>query len=127
MSGSSNIPRLVDLSPPTDTSIVTVSSDLSGLLVDPALFYGSEKVCAPYGDSAPLPTGEAGADLQRKCLAAIDDALRANPSSGELWLFEARVLFRSGDLGDAMVDALRRSYRTTPDEGWIASERVLLD
>ena len=66
------------------------------------------------------------ADDRTACLAQINEALQASPSNGELWFFKASTLAAEGDFGEAMMNALRNSYRTAPVEGWIASERVIL-
>lgn len=59
------------------------------------------------------------------CLAAIDDGLRAGPSSGELWLYRAQILAASGEFGNALIESLRNAYRMAPHEGWIATPRVI--
>ena len=60
------------------------------------------------------------------CLAIIDAGLAANPTSGELWMERARLLFQTRQVGDAFAAAFRNSYRTSAREGWIASARVVL-
>jgi hypothetical protein len=119
-------PRLVSFSDAASPVVQSRAALVSQYLNDPALFYSSIDRCASAQGSETRPANSAATDRTRDCLAAIDVALRANPSSGELWLLKATVLIRTGDLGADMIDALRGSYRTTPREGWIASERVLV-
>ena len=58
------------------------------------------------------------------CLGAVDDALRASPSSGELWLLRATLLSQFGEFGEPLSAALRNSYAAAPLEGWIVVPRL---
>src|SRR5947209_5684107 len=109
-------PRLVDLSAPPPQSVSERADALAQYLRDAALFSARAKACAHINDLPRVPP----------CLAVIDDALRASPSSGELWLFRARVVLQSSGLDEPFLFALRRSYQSAPREGWIAAERVVL-
>ncbi len=71
--------------------------------------------------------GEGKAIDQAKCLAVVDDALRASPSSGELWLLRATLLAQFGELGEPLRTALRNSFTVAPLEGWIAVPRLGLE
>jgi hypothetical protein len=62
-----------------------------------------------------------------KCLAVVDDALRAAPSSGELWLLRASLLTQFGEFGAPLHVALRNSFAVAPLEGWIAVPRLALE
>jgi hypothetical protein len=84
---------------------------------DPSLFRARLHSCQFDPD-----TYEVDFDI---CLSAVDDALRAAPSSGELWLYKAQMLAASGEFGPALFAALRNSYRMAPHEGWIATPRVI--
>lgn len=86
---------------------------------DPALLRARLQVCRSPEDG--------GAIDRERCLRAIDDALTAAPVSGELWLFRAKMLAASGVPGEAFFQSLRNSFLTAPREGWIASERVMLE
>lgn len=61
------------------------------------------------------------------CLAVVDDALRASPSSGELWLLRASLLAQFGEFGDPLRIALRNSFAGAPLEGWIVTPRLDLE
>lgn len=114
-------PRLVDLSTPVAPTVRSRADYLAAYLDDPALFHARQAACVPASENGANARGERGAD----CLTVIDDTLRSNPSSGELWLLKAQVLMSQTGVGDEIFEALRNSYRTTPREGWIAAERVL--
>jgi hypothetical protein len=62
-----------------------------------------------------------------QCLAVVDDALRASPASGELWLLRATLLAQFGEFGDPFRVALRNSFRAAPLEGWIVVPRLGLE
>jgi hypothetical protein len=62
-----------------------------------------------------------------KCLAVVDDALRASPASGELWLLRATLLAQFGEFGDPLRVALRNSFKAAPLEGWIVVPRLVLE
>jgi hypothetical protein len=64
---------------------------------------------------------------QARCLAAVDDALRASPSSGELWLLRATLLAQFGAFERPFRVALRNSYAAAPLEGWIVVPRLGLE
>ena len=113
-------PRLVDLAEPADESTRSLAEWLVRFLDDPDLLRARIGVCAEIAGARGPNTG------LESCLAVLDDALRANPSSGELWLFRASLLFYANELGPPIATALRYSYRTSPREGWLAAERILL-
>jgi hypothetical protein len=72
--------------------------------------------------------GEDGKAVDRdRCLAAVEDALRASPASGELWLLRATLLAQFGDFTRPFRVALRNSYRAAPMEGWIVVPRLGLE
>jgi hypothetical protein len=109
-------PRFVDLSLPIDPSRASLADAAANLVQDPALIRARLGLCQQRSD-AEDPAGQ--------CIRVVDDALRAAPSSGELWLFKADRLMRAGQLAGSLA-ALRQSYRMAPREGWIASARVVL-
>jgi hypothetical protein len=113
--------RLIDLSVRVSPSTEVLAEQLSRLIGDPSLLRGRLARCSGEQGQPVVPPAE-----REACLAAIDDALRAAPSSSELWLFRATTLARSSDFGDALLAALRNSYTTGPREGWVASGRVVL-
>ncbi len=124
---------LADVSPligPASTAEMTVrrlATRLADDLADSALVRGRHADCAAEIDAA-----TAAGDVPRRasaieaCLAAVDDGLAANPTSGELWLERARLLSLSGIFDERLQTALRQSYAATPREGWIAASRVVL-
>jgi hypothetical protein len=67
-------------------------------------------------------------DLDRgdltQCLDEIHAALQAAPSSGELWLAAAEKFLEAGDFNKAKT-ALTNSYHASPNEGWLAAQRVV--
>jgi len=71
--------------------------------------------------------GEGKAIDPAKCLAVVDDALRASPASGELWLLRAALLAQFGEFGDPLRLALRNSVEAAPLEGWIVTPRLDLE
>jgi hypothetical protein len=83
-------------------------------------------VCFESSSPVGSPQNGSQATDTAACFGKIDAALRAAPASGELWLFKASKLASEGQFGEPMMNALRNAYRTTPAEGWIASERVIL-
>ena len=119
-------PRLVDFSVPVSPSVEVRAEAVSRYVSDVELFHGRIDDCASVALHASADRDKGPGEQIRRCLAAIDDALQANPASGELWLFKASVLMLSSEFGQPMQDALSHSYLTTPREGWIASERVVL-
>jgi hypothetical protein len=113
--------RLIDPSLTVTAPTQALAEQLSRFIGDPNLVRGRLARCSGSQGEPVLTAADRGA-----CLAAIDDALRAAPSSSELWLFRATVLARSSDFGDELLAALRNSYVTGAREGWIASGRVVL-
>lgn len=71
--------------------------------------------------------GEGEAVDAAKCLAVVDDALRAAPASGELWLLRASLLAQFGEFGEPLRAALRNSYAVAPLEGWVVVQRLALE
>lgn len=61
------------------------------------------------------------------CLAVVDDALRAAPSSGELWLLRASLLAQFDEFGAPFHTALANSFVVAPREGSIVVPRVGLE
>lgn len=117
-------PRLVDATVPVDPETQSRALWLSGLISDPALFRSELPLC--LGDADVQTEGQTANGNGGNCLALIDDALRAAPSNGELWLFKASMMISRGDFGESTFNALRNSFRVAPVEGWIASGRVVL-
>lgn len=70
---------------------------------------------------------EGKAIVPMRCLAVVDDALRASPASGELWLLRATLLAQFGEFGDPLRVALRNSFEAAPLEGWIVVPRLGLE
>jgi len=64
---------------------------------------------------------------RQRCLAAVEDALRASPSSGELWLLRATLLAQFGDFSKPFRISLRNSHAAAPLEGWIVVPRLGLE
>ena len=118
-------PRLVDPALSVAPSTQSRAEALARLLDEPSLIRGRLPACHSVLDPTADP-GPAGTASDARCQEVIDAALRAAPSSGELWLFKAAVFVRSADIGAPAFAALRNSYRTAPREGWIASARVIL-
>jgi hypothetical protein len=90
---------------------------LSGFVSDPAIARALIGDCIERSAS-PL------SDVRAYCMAAVDYALAAQPTSAELWLARARLLAAQGILDEPLADSLRRSYELGPREGWIAAERL---
>jgi hypothetical protein len=90
---------------------------ISERIGDPGLVRARVRSCQPDGETGQI-------DFEA-CLAAIEDGLAAGPASGELWLYKAMMMARSGEFGPGMADALRNAYRMAPHEGWIATPRVI--
>ncbi len=121
--------RLADPAVTVGQGAADLADALSARLNDPALFRARMAFCeqaAPaLADAGPDAGGAADPTYQR-CLDAIDDALRAGPSSGELWLYKAMVLAEASEVDEQTIAALRNSYRMSPREGWIATARSIL-
>lgn len=113
-------PRLVDLNASIDEGTRDRAAFLATVLGDPTLLRGAIDLCIRGGGSS----GAGGTPAE--CLETIDTALRAVPSSGELWLQKARLLLMSDGLGEPVYESLRNSYRVSPKEGWIAASRVVV-
>ncbi len=61
---------------------------------------------------------------RRRCVEAIEDALRWMPSSSELWFHHARLLSEAGAGDEDVNRSLRLSYRMGAREGWLAPTRL---
>jgi hypothetical protein len=118
-------PPLLDASVSVDPGTLRFAKAVSHRVSDAALVRALGAVCFPgaQGGDA-LIAGEQGDPAA--CLAVIDEGLLAAPSNGELWFFKASTLAAEGEFGDPMMSALRNSFRTAPEEGWIAAGRVVL-
>lgn len=110
--------RYVEPDVAVDAGTVARADRLAAILDDPGFIRARISHCR-------VAAGEA-VDAER-CIAAIDDALRGAPSSGELWLLKASLLAEFGEFGDPLLAALRNSFAMTPREGWIAVPRVGLE
>jgi hypothetical protein len=112
--------RFADPAVPIEPGLAVRAEGIASRIADPGLFRARIGFCRPEADGS-----GSGVDY-RRCLAGIDDALRAAPALGELWLFKATVRIHSGRFDDETLAALRNAYRTAPREGWIAAARTIL-
>jgi hypothetical protein len=126
---------LIGATPPALRLIDFHSLAAAGAPVDDVTQRRAEYAAGLLADAELVPARLAGCRLgsaaspqsgDPACLDIVDQGLAAYPSSGELWWERARLLYNQRNLGDAFVDALRKSYRSSPREGWIASSRVLV-
>lgn len=118
-------PRFVDFAQPASAAVRLRADAVAEYITDPSLFHARQTVCA-NAFQAPASDNGASGDVIDACLRVIDEALMGNPASGELWLLRANVLLRAEGIGEPVFDALRHSYQSTPREGWIAAERIVL-
>jgi hypothetical protein len=97
----------------------------AGIVSDPALVTARLAPCRAAMDVAlekrDFPSLDAATNA---CVAIVEEALAANPVSGELWLERARLLLNGGQYHEPLLDSLRRSFEVARHEGWIASDRV---
>jgi hypothetical protein len=99
---------------------------LSSRIADAGLIRATSSVCLGLAQGQGGSVSPQRADDPTACLTEINKALLASPSNSELWFFKASMLAAEGEFDEAMMNALRNSYRTAPVEGWIASGRVIL-
>ena len=59
------------------------------------------------------------------CRSQSDAMLRLAPTNGLVWATRAYLDLQGGDISNALI-ALDNSYRTAPEEMWIAGRRVLV-
>jgi hypothetical protein len=98
----------------------------SSIIADAGLIRGLQPICFKSGLLPSSPHDQAPRRDTAACLELVDVALQAAPASGELWLFKASKLASDGRFDEPMMNALRNTYRTSPAEGWLAAERVVL-
>jgi hypothetical protein len=110
-------PRLLNPSIEISESTKARAGALATLFRDPALFRARASGC--------FAASGAGESSAEECTTAIDDALRAAPLSGELWLMKAIVSFRDAQDRASAFEALQKSYAASGKEGWLAVERVV--
>lgn len=111
--------RLIEPDAATGPGALHRAEAIAERIRDPALFRARLEFCRAPNDGTAL-------DPER-CIAAIDDALKAAPVSGELWLFKAQMLAAFGMIGESLFESLRNSHRTAPREGWVALARSMLE
>src|SRR5260221_7869770 len=83
-------PRLLDPALEVDLRTQQPAETLSSRISDASLIHATQPVC--FGGSK-----SASASDRAACLAELDKALLASPSSGELWLFKASTLAAGGN------------------------------
>ena len=116
-------PRWVDPSARVDSGTQARAEWLAHFFRNPAIYAVGLTHCV----FVELPSADGQTDrLSTACETVLDEVIRSNPSSGELWLFKARALLRTGRPMHSVADALGNSYFVTPNEGWIAGGRVVL-
>lgn len=112
-------PRMSDPNADMDAGARERATFLAGLLGDASLLRGAIDMCLRTNGG---PEGQG----PQACVETIDRALRAVPSSGELWLQKARLLLLTDGVSEPVFTALRESWRVAPREGWIAGARVVV-
>jgi hypothetical protein len=110
--------RYIEPSVRTDPATVARADAAASMLADAGLIRSRIEHCRV----------EVGRTIDpARCLAVVDDALRASPASGELWLLRATLLAQFGEFGDPLRTALRNSFAAAPLEGWIVVPRLGLE
>lgn len=110
--------RYIDLSVHADSGTVA-RADAAVSLLDDAGFIRARIEHCRAEEGRPVDPAT--------CLAVVDDALRAAPSSGELWLLRASLLAKFEEFGTPLHAALRNSFAVAPLEGRIVVPRLGLE
>ncbi len=110
--------RYIEPSVRADAATIARADVAASLLNDAGLIRARIEHC----------TGEEGEAVEpAECLAVVDDALRAAPSSGELWLLRASLLVQFGEFGAPFQTALANCFAVAPREGAVVVPRLGLE
>jgi hypothetical protein len=119
------IPVLADPGADVDPRFTERAEWTAGIISDPALVTARLVPCRADMNAHLEDLDFAGLNAATDaCVAILDEALAADPVSGELWLERAKLLLDGAQYGDLLLDSLRKSFQLARHEGWIASDRV---
>lgn len=103
-------PRMIEPDLAVSPAVLARTTAVSRVAADPSLARVQLAACRPANEI---------------CRNEVDDALRVDPSSSELWSYRASLFVRTLDFREELYRSLRSSYVTGPREGWIAGGRVI--